>query len=169
MAHSVHTAAICTVACSPCSPSSLLAVTGPRCSSVGRAHPALRYRSITTSCSAASAEVCGSYVHSSRFHWGCQGRLVLDYQRMVWLAPRKTVPQLCQAWFKCPSRRATENRQSVAAVTESTIERSSRCCEVVFHTLILSPAIGTTFVLTTLGISSGNQAEKYDIKNNKYC
>lgn len=42
----------------------------------------------------------------------------------------------------------------MAAVTEPTVERSSWCCVVVLHTWILSPAVGASFVLATMGVTS---------------
>lgn len=100
--HFVLIAPLCAVACCSRPPSSLLAVTCPRRTSV---RSALGRSPITascaTSCSASIAEVCGSYVHRSGLHWPPHGRLVLDYQRVVRLSSGKAVSQLCHGWFKC--------------------------------------------------------------------
>lgn len=112
VAHFVQTAAsLRAVAASPCSAPSLLAVAGPRRSSVrGALGNCPVAASSAASRSASGAEVCLSHIHSSGLHRPHHGTLILDHQGVVWLASGEPVAQLCQACFKRASWGATEDR-----------------------------------------------------------
>lgn len=141
--------------------SSLLTVASPRSPSVRSAYTTLGRCPVSaagpTACSAPSAEIRGCYVHCPRLHQSDSGPLVLDDQRVVWLASRNAVCQLCQAWIKGSTWCPAENWQGVAAVAKATIKGSSWCCVAVVHTWILGPGIVATFVLSLLGVTTGKQ------------
>lgn len=108
----VLSAPISTVAGCSRPPPSLLTVAGPRGAAVRRAYPALGSDPVPASIPAPRAEVCGSYVYRqvAGLHRPHHGPLVLDDQRVVRLASRKAVSQLCEARLECSGRRASEDR-----------------------------------------------------------
>lgn len=159
VAHFVHAAAVCAVAgCSrPCPP--LLAVAGSRGAAVRGADPALGRRPVAAPRPAPVAQIRGTDVHGAGLHGPCHGRLVLNNQRVIWLARREAVADLCQARFEGSARRASEDGQRVAAVAEAAVERPARCCVAVLTTCSLSPVVAGLF-LSTMGVASAEAKKK---------
>lgn len=160
--HLVLAAALSAVAPSSRPPSSLLAVAGPRGPSVWRADSARR-RPVAapsaTSYSTSHTEVRSADVNCPRLHGPHHGRLVLDDQGVVRLASREAIPQLSQARFKGAPWCSSQNRQSVAAVAEAPVQRPSRSGVVVIHAGVLSPAVGATFLLGPVWVTSAKNKQ----------
>lgn len=78
---------------------------------------------------------------------------------MIRLARREAVANLCKARFKGSACCSSEDGQRVAAVAETAVERSARCCVAVLTTCSLSPVV-VGLVLSAMSIASARAKKK---------
>lgn len=83
---------------------------------------------------------------------------------MVRLARREAVADLCEARFKGPAWRASQDGQRVAAVAEAAVERSARRCIAVLGTCSLGPVV-VGLVLSAMSVASAGAPKKSSISS----